>query len=256
MSHIRRTLRLLAVVVAFTAWAVPAGMAGEDAASDAAFQPGGIVRAWDIGEIFDTFPHGPWFLLLAAPGGLFLTRSWRRSADDSVGLATSNPALDGGPQNSVLRVAIVVASTHHGNTRKVAQAMAGELKATVLSPEQVNAAELADFDLVGFGSGVYFGRHDGSLRRLIQSLPHVPPVAFLFSTAGLSFLSWFFHWPLRRLLSQRGSHIVGEFSCRGWDTVGPLFLMGGLNRRHPNQHDLKNATSFAARIGRQPVASE
>jgi len=150
--------------------------------------------------------------------------------------------------NHVDRTAIVVASIHHGNTLKIAEALAVPLDAKVLSLEQATHEELSRYDLVGFGSGIYFGRHDASLRKLVASLDHLPRLAFVFSTAGLPFLSSLFHWPLRRALVRRGCHIVGEFSCRGWDTVGPLFFLGGINRRHPDERDLSRARFFATEL--------
>lgn len=50
---------------------------------------------------------------------------------------------------------------------------------------------------------------------------------------------------LLRALQRAGSEIVGEFACRGWDTVGPLWLIGGINRRHPDERDIQRARDFA-----------
>lgn len=167
------------------------------------------------------------------------------------GTSTSDDSscVDSGA-NSV-RVGIVVTSTHHGNTLRVAEAMATVMRAELLTPEQVTADQLSDYDLVGFGSGIYFGRHNPSLRRLVTSSAQLPPSAFVFSTAGLPWLWRLFHWPLRHVLEKRGCCVIGEFSCRGWDTVGPLFLMGGINRHHPDDRDLQRATEFANRLSQQ-----
>lgn len=164
------------------------------------------------------------------------------SEQDSINQASPPRVQANSPE---LRSAIVVASVHHGNTMKIAQAMADALNAQVLSAADVNAGELGDYDLVGFGSGIYFGRHHRLLRTLIASLNPVPDSVFVYSTAGLPFLSHLFHWSLRRILTKRGCSVVSEFSCRGWDTVGPLLLLGGINRRHPNEEDKHKAKMFA-----------
>ena len=52
------------------------------------------------------------------------------------------------------KVLIVCVSTEHGNTRTVAEAIAAELDAELLAPDRVAVATLADYDLVGFGSGI------------------------------------------------------------------------------------------------------
>ena len=149
------------------------------------------------------------------------------------------------------RVALIVESVHHDNTRKIAHAMAHALEADVLSPEEITADGLTEYDVVGFGSGIYFGRHHSSIIRLVKSVDRLPCRVFIFSTAGLPWLRRLFHWALRRALLRKGCFIIGEFSCRGWDTVGPLLLVGGLNRRHPDFRDVERATQFADDLRRQ-----
>ena len=142
------------------------------------------------------------------------------------------------------RVAIVVASMHHGNTRKIAEAMAKAMDADVMSVEEVATGLLEKYAMVGFGSGIYFGRHHSSLVKLVDSIENIPGRAFIFSTAGLPFLTRLFHWPLRKALMRHSCRITGEFTCRGWDTVGPLILFCGINRNHPNAKDLQHAVQF------------
>ncbi|MFE2248691.1 NADPH-dependent FMN reductase family protein [Streptomyces lavendulae] len=55
-----------------------------------------------------------------------------------------------------MKTVIVCASVSHGNTGRVADSMAQVLDAKVVSPEQADLTELADADLVGFGSGVFY----------------------------------------------------------------------------------------------------
>jgi flavodoxin len=150
-------------------------------------------------------------------------------------------------------IAVVYASIHHGNTQKLAELLSTELSADLFSVDQIrtDSVNLDRYDLVGFGSGIYFGRHHASLLRLIESCSQSPRRVFIFSTAGLPFLRWFQHLPLRRRLVSKGCRIVSEFCCRGWDTVGPLWLIGGINRKHPDATDLNRAKEFA----RQTIAS-
>lgn len=53
--------------------------------------------------------------------------------------------------------------------------------------------------------------------------------------------------PIQRRLVLKGFRVLGSFSCRGFDTVGPLRLVGGLNKGRPNVRDLDLA-AFAARL--------
>lgn len=143
---------------------------------------------------------------------------------------------------------IVCASRSHGNTRKIADAMAEVLGARVVSPGEVEASELASYDLVGFGSGVYAMRLDGELRELIGSLPPGEGRrVFVFATSGAPELPWLgFTREVRDALKSRGYRLDGTFTCRGWDTWGPLGLVGGVNRGRPNADDLSRAERFAA----------
>ncbi len=161
----------------------------------------------------------------------------------------ATPGVESGM--SVPRCLILCASVHHGNTARVARAMADELGAEVAAPGDVPHAGLEAHDLVGFGSGVYYGRMHQALFDWLHGLPDArEPTrrAFVFSTSGLPFLASVWHRPLKRLLSRKGFAVVGEFACRGYDTWGPLWLTGGLNRSHPDEGDLARAREFARRL--------
>ena len=110
---------------------------------------------------------------------------------------------------------------------------------------------LSRYDLIGFGSGIYYHKHHGSLLNLVERLPDLKgKKAFIFSTSGVSKLWHFsdFHKPLREKLLEKGFDIIGEFDCRGWDTVGPFKLIGGISKGRPNEEDLEQAMSFARRL--------
>ena len=145
---------------------------------------------------------------------------------------------------------VVCASRSHGNTRKIADVMAEVLDARVVSPADVDASELASHDLVGFGSGVYAMRFDAELRELVESLlPGEGRPVFLFATSGAPELPWLgFTREVRDALESRGYRVEGSFTCRGWDTWGPLGFFGGLNRGRPHAGDLRNARRFAAEL--------
>ncbi len=151
-----------------------------------------------------------------------------------------------------MKVIIVCASVSHGNTRKVADRMAAVLDAEVREPNEVGADELGSCDLVGFGSGIYMMAVHPSLRDLVRSLPSMPGHrAFVFATSGAPALPCGWWRPTRSVesdLQSKGFELMGQFSCRGLDTVGPLGLIGGINKGHPNEGDLVRAESFAKEI--------
>lgn len=151
---------------------------------------------------------------------------------------------------------ILCDSVHHQNTAKIARAIAEPLAARVAEPEQAGSDILDQYDLIGFGSGVYFGRLHPALFELLDTLPDTLSAqrttrgkpAFIFSTSGLSFLASVWHAPLKAKLAQKGFDLIAEFHCRGFDTWGPLWLVGGINKHHPDQPDLERAASFGRRL--------
>lgn len=147
-----------------------------------------------------------------------------------------------------MKALIIYVSVHHGNTETVARVMANSLSADLLEVRQANAGMLEQYDLIGFGSGVYFGRHHGSLLDFVDGLSVMKDKkAFIFSTSGLRKMPLFhsFDKPLRKRLQRKGFDTVGEFSCRGLDTYRATKLVGGVNKGRPNAEDLRQAEEFA-----------
>lgn len=143
---------------------------------------------------------------------------------------------------------IVLFSYHHNNTEKIAKVLAKVLDAEIRTPQEIEPEELPDFDLLGFGSGIYSAKHHESLLELADELPEVNNKnAFIFSTAGITGKSKASkdHSALREKLQSKGYIIVDEFQCKGFNTNSFLRLFGGMNKGRPNARDLKNAEEFA-----------
>jgi flavodoxin len=153
---------------------------------------------------------------------------------------------------------IVCVSTSHGNTRRVADRMAEVLDAEVVEPESVDLETVGEYDLVGFGSGIYFMAVHARLRKLLRRLPDVDGVqAFSFFTSGASEIPLAgYSKPIRKQLTAKGFHVIGSFCCRGFDTVGPFDFIGGINKGRPDDHDLDRAAAFAARLRKQVAGSQ
>ena len=149
---------------------------------------------------------------------------------------------------------IIYNSIHHGNTEKIARAIAKILDAKLAKPNDININDLIGYDLIGFGSGIYFFKHHKSLFNLVDGLPRVKnKKTFAFSTRGIGPV-WFYHRPLKKKLKEKGFNIMGEFSCKGFDTylfdkyIPLLKFSGGLNKGRPSEKDLKKAEKFAKNL--------
>ena len=143
---------------------------------------------------------------------------------------------------------LILYSYHHHNTEKIAKAIARVLSADIILPKDVNPESIPDYDLVGFGSGIYSAKHDESLLKLADRLPEVNNKdAFIFSTAGITGKSKISkdHSTLKDKLESKGYTIIDEFQCKGFNTNSFLRLFGGMNKGRPNIEDLKHAEEFA-----------
>lgn len=143
---------------------------------------------------------------------------------------------------------IIVYSYHHKNTLKIAQALADILAAEVKSPDQVDPQSVPNYDLIGFGSGIYGESHHKSMLALADNVPIVQdrPV-FIFSTAALTGQEKAHkdHATIREKLQSKGYRILDEFQCKGFNTNSFMRFFGGMNKGRPNAEDLQKATNFA-----------
>jgi len=152
-----------------------------------------------------------------------------------------------------MKTLIICFSYHHKNTEKIASVFAKTLNAEIKAPIEVDSNSLSDFDLVGFGSGISFGNHYKALLDLVDKLPMLTnKKAFIFSTSGQAGNGPKFHRKLREKLESKGFSVAGEFNCAGFDTYGVLKIVGGIQKGHPNEEDLKEAEVFALSL-KQPA---
>jgi flavodoxin len=145
-----------------------------------------------------------------------------------------------------MKTIIIYKSIHHKNTEKVARVMADALGAKLMQPEEAGLSLFADYDLIGFGSGIYRGKHHKALLDLARALPSQDKLAFVFSTCGGQKNKG--HKELLEILLEKGFRIKGEFSCNGFITWGLLRFVGGLRKGHPNEKDLEEARAFANKL--------
>jgi flavodoxin len=157
------------------------------------------------------------------------------------------------PDNMTTKAIIFLCSFHHGNTRKVANAIAPEIHAPVLNVneidlENIDFSTLEEYELIGFGSGIDSNKHYQLLLNFAEKLPLVKnKKAFVFSTSGIYNEKQMRsnHKILCNILQNKGFVIVGEFGCPGYNTNSFLKYFGGMNKGRPNAEDLRDAGEFA-----------
>jgi flavodoxin len=143
-----------------------------------------------------------------------------------------------------MKTAIIYKSVHRGNTKKIAEAMAESLEADLFDLKDVNNDIIKEYDLIGFGSGIYYYKPHKKLRKFVESMDNVEnKKAFHFSTSGDG---KYFDW-LEKNLSKKGFEVIGEFHCKGYYaySIKGIISLKGLNKGKPDDKDLKNAAEFA-----------
>ncbi len=141
-----------------------------------------------------------------------------------------------------MKTAIIYKSIHHGNTKKIAEVMANSLEAELLDLKDTDKDIIKEYDLIGFGSGIYYGKPHKKLMKFVEELDRVKDKkAFVFTTSGRGKPN---KW-LKENLSNKGFEVVGEFHSKGYDTYGLTKLLGGISKGKPDEVDLQNAGKFA-----------
>ncbi len=134
-------------------------------------------------------------------------------------------------------------SIHHGNTRKLVEAIQKRLGAEVIMLPCKESPNLKDYELVGFASGIYMSSFGDSMLTFADSVAGLDGKdCFTMYTSGAN--SDKLDKGMLSKLEGKGAHIVGRFSCRGFDTFGPFKLVGGLQKGRPNGEDIEKAVSF------------
>lgn len=141
-----------------------------------------------------------------------------------------------------MKTAIVYYSRHHGNTKKLIDALAAEHDITAIDASQTSTADLTGYDAVGFASGIYYSKfHKTVLEFAEKNLPDGKPVFFLY-TCGAD--SARYTNAIAGAVSRHNAPVLGQFGCLGYDTFGPFKLIGGVAKGHPDDQDLENAKRF------------
>lgn len=148
-----------------------------------------------------------------------------------------------------MKTAVVYSSRHHGNTRKVLDAIAARYPLTLIDAENGSQADLSGYDLIGFASGIYYSKFHTSVLEFARSrLPDGKNIFFLY-TCGAG--KGDYTGSIREAAESHAPKILGTFHCPGYDTFGPFKLVGGIAKGRPSQADLDNAVRFYEELLRQ-----
>ena len=147
-----------------------------------------------------------------------------------------------------MKSVIVYASTHHGNTRKVAEAIAKECGVELVDATAVQDKDLSEYDLNGFASGIYAAQFHQQIKNFAaKNLPQNKKIFYIMTSA----MDKDFSKSMESSIAGKNAEIVGKFSCKGYNTFGPFKLVGGTGKGHPDEADLKAAVDFYKGIAKE-----
>ena len=145
-----------------------------------------------------------------------------------------------------MKTAIIHASVHHENTKKLVDHVAKMCDVTLIDAQKVKKESLSEYDLIGFASGIFYTRfHPSVLDFAKDNLPEGKNVFFM-ATAGNP-IDRNFH-TIEEVAKKKHAKVIGRFQCKGFDTFGPLKILGGIKKGHPNEDDLKDAVAFFKKL--------
>ncbi|MDD4689976.1 MAG: flavodoxin family protein [Eubacteriales bacterium] len=144
-----------------------------------------------------------------------------------------------------MKTAILFESWHHGNTKKLCEAIKKEYDVTLLDVKE-DAVELEEYDLICIASGVSFSKFYKEIEQATKDKMPEGKKVFLMYTCGK--LGQDFAKNIKKTLSLKKCIILGTYCCKGHDTFGPLKLIGGLNKENPNEDDIQGAVKFYGEI--------
>ncbi len=145
-----------------------------------------------------------------------------------------------------MKTLVIYHSEHHGNTEKIAKTISTALNTELLRSQNIDIDNIHEYDLIGFGSGIYYGKFHQDVYSFVDKLPEQgEKKSFIFSTTGSKAYSDRAHDSFKLKLKEKGFKVIGEFSCPGFDTA---LSSEGINKGRPNADDLKAAEQFAKNL--------
>ncbi len=144
-----------------------------------------------------------------------------------------------------MKVAIAYYSQHHGNTKKLLDAIKNLGDVKLINVVECKEADLSVYDIIGFASGIYFAKFSKAVIEFAKNnLPDKKQV-FLIYTYGVK---RDYTKGMKRIIEEKSCRLLGSYGCRGFDTFGPLKLIGGIAKGRPDENDVEGAIEFFREI--------
>lgn len=141
-----------------------------------------------------------------------------------------------------MKTAIIYYSKHHGNTKKLLDALAQKNEVTLIDVTNNPTTDLSEYDCIGFASGIYYSKFQKKLLEYAEKYMPDNKKSFFIYTYGVKKEGY--TNAITDAVSKHNADILGDFGCLGFNTFGPFKLIGGIAKGHPDNTDIENALSF------------
>ena len=142
-----------------------------------------------------------------------------------------------------MKTAIVFYSQHHGNTKKLLDAIAAaDENVTLIDVTSAGQTDLSGYDRIGIASGIYYWKFAKQVLEFAGAhLPEGKPVFFIYTCGAPKgeFLD-----EIREIAGEKNCQELGAYRSLGFDTFGPFKLVGGLAKGHPTAQEIEGAVAF------------
>ena len=141
-----------------------------------------------------------------------------------------------------MKTAIVYYSEHHGNTKKLLDAIAAKHDVTLIDVTKTPETDLSGYDRIGLASGIYYSSFAKQLLAYAEEhLPEGKDVFYIFTHGAPKGM---FLNAVRKIAEAKHCRELGDYHCQGYDTFGPFKLVGGIAKGHPTEDEISGAVSF------------
>ncbi len=142
-----------------------------------------------------------------------------------------------------MKTAIVYYSKHHGNTKKLIDAIAAaDSSVSMIDVTNKPETDLSSYDRIGFASGIYFSSFAKQLISFAEKhLPENKKVFYIYTHGAPigGFLKG-----IRAVVKKKHCRELGRYHCFGFDTYGPFKIFGGIAKEHPNEKEISAVVKF------------
>ena len=140
------------------------------------------------------------------------------------------------------KAVIIYHSEHHGNTKKLVEAIAAAYTVELVEAEKAADVDFSGYDAIGFASGIYMSGFHPSLEALAGSAVLRGKQAFVLYTSGSGSAKYAVAFTEK--IKEAGLALLGVYQCKGFDTYGPFKLVGGIAKGHPTAEEITGAVRF------------